>query len=210
MPRFLAVSDLKMRKLLRSILEKSILNFSDSYYPSNPRKSTIKNIEATFLFIFLQDIPFHTQRKDEGNIFRKIYPQLTIRGIIQEIGAKKSGGNTLVCRFLQGIWFHTQRKEGANTFSIRSSQRNCWGFNDGLHRHKSNDLCSTQAWNQWCYWLLWQCCWNHAKRNMGTISVHNLSRSPTINDNRSNEIKWFHTKNASSRQYPAKIISDAA
>ena len=51
--------------------------------------------------------------------------------------SKESRNNFIDSKFLKSIPFHTKRKDGANTLCIRSSQRNCYSYNDALQNHES-------------------------------------------------------------------------
>ena len=58
----------------------------------------------------------------------------------------------------------------------------------------------------WWHWFLWDCHWSLVRRYIGIISIHNLLKLCSANVNRSNERKWFHTKRARGKRYPAKTI----
>ena len=62
----------------------------------------------------------------------------------------------------------------------------------------------------WSPRFLRYCCWSFARGYISTIFVYNLRRLRTLNVDRSNKRKWLYTKNASSRQYSVKTITDSA
>ena len=57
----------KFQEKFHRFSEKSLLNFRDSDDPSNNRRITRKNIEATIVYGFLQWILFHDKRDDWAN-----------------------------------------------------------------------------------------------------------------------------------------------
>ena len=58
--------------------------------------------------------------------------------------------------------------------------------------------------------LLWHCCWSSARGYVSPMSVHNLRRLHTLNVDRYNERKWFHTQKKRKKQtIPAQTITDA-
>ena len=66
------------------------------------------------------------------------------------------------------------------------SQRNYYDYYDALQKQESN---VSLTWGR--YILLHYCHWSLGKRYIHTIYVYNLF---TLNVNRSNKQKWFHTK----------------